>query len=135
MALRAMNSEALATTIADFVGDFVSTGEQKIISGSNAEYYPAKGVMLRVIDRSNDPYPHARIQVLTGDDPPYSARRAVEAAKYQLLGNRLVAVMELQPGLILTELLEMREDRTMKHSLNFTDGASSSLGYWICQPK
>jgi hypothetical protein len=128
-------SETSASTIADFVGDFESTGEQKIISGGNAAWYPPKGVRLRVTDHSDDPCPHARIEVLPGS-PHFEGEVAVEEARYRLVGKMLYAVMELQPGFFLTELLEMLPNGNMKHTLSFVDPDRqlSSLGYWICRP-
>jgi hypothetical protein len=129
-------SETSTTTIADFAGDFESTGTQKIISGGNAAWYPPKGVKLRVTDHSDDPCPHAQIEILAGS-PHFEGKEAVEDAKYRLVGKALYAVMELQPGFFLTELLEMLPTGEMKHTLSFVDPGRelSSLGFWICQPK
>lgn len=135
MAPRDTNSATAPITIANFVGDFEVTDEQEV--DGNGGWYPPKGVVLRVSAVSAE---QARIEILTGNNPPYAARHAVEAAKYHLIGHRLIAVMVLQPGadeppdpppLILTEILTMRANGEMRHSLSFNDG---SLGYWICRP-
>jgi hypothetical protein len=138
MAPRDTNMETAPTTIDSFVGDFESTDEKQVTIGGNAAYYPAAGVVLRISKLSAD---EAKVVVLSGDEPAYAPRLAVEAATYRLQDHRLIAVIELQPGkdeppglppLFLTEILTMRSNREMRHTLSFSDG---SLGFWICQPK
>jgi hypothetical protein len=133
-----------STVIDKFVGEYESDGV--ITPSSPADdkkpYYPKKGVKLvldklRIEDDKGNPdregKAYAKIRIKP-DGAPFGPKVALERAVFRVHEGKLIADnIELAPGSLLTETLEMTENsngkKEMKHTLNFSDGG---LGTWVC---
>jgi hypothetical protein len=123
-----------------FVGDYESDGNTTNVTPGTRHYYPTKGVKLvleKVELKGVDGGAYAKIRITDdGDDnEPFGAKLALGRAVFRVHGSKLIADnMELAPGTLLTETLEMTENsngkKEMTHTLNFADG---TLGTWICK--
>jgi hypothetical protein len=123
-------------TINKFVGTYVSGDKWYSSDPKHNDWYPQKGIELELKFVALTSVPgggYARLEVGL---PDYVKTR-LEAAIFVVVGNKLQAVnIEVVPGLLLTETLEMVDNPEtgkpeMKHWLKFSDGAH---GWWICHP-
>jgi hypothetical protein len=116
-----------------FVGDYVSDGKIQASSDPDkVSYYPGKGVKLTLRKcalSATEAYAKIRID---RSGAQWGGARALERAIFRVEGKRLVAKdIELGPGTLLKETLEMNEDGSMNHRLEFSD---DQHGSWICKP-
>ena len=94
-------------------------------------YYPRVGVKLTLEVRKLVDVPggaYVKIDVTKGT---WGAKDPVEQAVFRVVGNTLVADMEVDSGVLLTETLTMLANGHMEHALLFSDG---KRGKWICEP-
>ncbi len=116
--------------IETFLGEYTSDGQNSNTDPDKADYFPRRGVILTLEKRgSEDATFYVKI-LFSGE--PFGAAATLSETAFVVEGEKLVGHnIEVRPGLLMTETLEMMENDKMLHSLEFSDGIS---GTWICEP-
>jgi hypothetical protein len=127
-----------AAIVESFVGTYVSNGAWDGNPADKASWFPQAGVTMTIkrvdiTDLEGQPTgdAYAKVSISSSD-----AKEAIEQAAYRVVDeNTLRATnIELMPGLLMDEFLELQWDANqkrcaVKHTLKFSDGTQ---GAWVC---